>query len=202
VNARRSPGWILGNHAEDQGPNLFARMLSASPLSSPGEPFPIQPKACLMPTNHRSRRNQDERPFPSSPEPSQHDPEQLVQRSKSMARSFGVQSQQLLAKSQIFEDEIFSGTECTDKPSQKVPKRNEHSRNHGLNLIGTPASSSFQLIHSASARGFDERPLPTTISAQHCGSARLLVPWIFAGLNDSLRSKRPINTSVLHEHRV
>ena len=27
-------------------------------------------------------------------------------------------------------------------------------------------------------------------------------PWIFAGLNDSLRFKRPIDTSVLHEHRV
>jgi hypothetical protein len=55
VNARRSPGWILSSHAEDQGPNLFAHTLSASPLSSSGEPFPIKPKASPMPTNNRSR---------------------------------------------------------------------------------------------------------------------------------------------------
>jgi hypothetical protein len=97
-----------------------------------------------MPTNNRSRRNQNERFFPSCPEPAQHNPEQLVQRSESMARSFGVQSQQLLAESQIFEDEIFSGAERTDKPSEKVPERNEYGRKRGLNLIGTLASSSFQ----------------------------------------------------------
>ena len=33
VNTRRSPGRILGNHKKDQGPNLFAHRLSASPLS-------------------------------------------------------------------------------------------------------------------------------------------------------------------------
>ena len=66
-----------------------------------------------------------------------------MQRSESTARSFGVQSQQLLAEGQIFEEEIFSGTEGTDKPSQEVPERNEYGRNHGLNLIGTFASSSF-----------------------------------------------------------
>lgn len=48
-----------------------------------------------LPTSNRSRCDRDERLFPSSPEP-QHYPEQLVQRGESMARSFGVQSQQLL----------------------------------------------------------------------------------------------------------
>jgi hypothetical protein len=57
-----------------------------------------QPKTGPMPTNHRSGCNHDERPLPSCPESSQHDPEQLVQRSESMARSFGVQSNQLLAE--------------------------------------------------------------------------------------------------------
>src|SRR6266436_934794 len=126
------------------------------PLSSPGKPFPIQPKTSLMPTDNRSRCNQNERLFPFIPKPSQHYPQQLVQRTESTARSCGMQSQQLLTQSQVFEDEIFSGTQRTDKPSQKLPERNENDRNHGLNLIGTSASSSFQLIHSASARGFDE----------------------------------------------
>jgi hypothetical protein len=85
----------------------------------------MQPKASPMPTNNRSRCDQDERLFPSSPEPSQHYPEQLVQRSESMARLFGVQSQQLLAEGQIFEDEILSGTERTHEPSQEMAERNE-----------------------------------------------------------------------------
>jgi len=46
-----------------------------------------------------------------------------------------MQSQQLLTHSQIFEDEIFSGTERANKPPQKLPERNEYDRNHGLNLI-------------------------------------------------------------------
>ena len=68
VNPRRSPGWILSNHAEDESPNLFAHTFSSSPLSSSGEPFPIQPKAGPMPTYDRSRCAQDERFFPSGPE--------------------------------------------------------------------------------------------------------------------------------------
>ena len=32
VNARRSPGRILGNHTEDQGANLFADTLTSSDL--------------------------------------------------------------------------------------------------------------------------------------------------------------------------
>jgi hypothetical protein len=81
-----------------------------------------------MPTNNRSRCDQDERLFPSSPEPSQHHPEQLVQRSESMARSFGVQSQQLLAEGQIFEDEILSGTERIHEPSQEMAERMKYGR--------------------------------------------------------------------------
>jgi hypothetical protein len=45
-----------------------------------------------------------------------------------MARSFGVQSQQLLAEGQIFEDEILSGTERTHQPSQEMAERNEYDR--------------------------------------------------------------------------
>ncbi len=33
VNARRSPGWILGNHTEDQGANLVADALTSAYLS-------------------------------------------------------------------------------------------------------------------------------------------------------------------------
>jgi hypothetical protein len=43
-----------------------------------------------------------------------------VQGSQSTARSFGVQSQQLLTESEIFKDQVLSGTESTDNPSQEI----------------------------------------------------------------------------------
>src|SRR6266436_8912966 len=63
-----------------------------------------------MPTHHGSRSDQDERLRPPGPERSQCDPKQLVQGSQSTARSFGVQGQQLLTESEVFEDEILPGT--------------------------------------------------------------------------------------------
>jgi len=66
-----------------------------------------------------------------------------------------MQSKQLLAESQIFEDEILSGTERTHKPSQEMPKQD--GPNHGLNLIETPrikliAKSFILLVHEVLTR--------------------------------------------------
>ena len=44
LNARSSPGRILGNHTEAQGANLFADTLSSSYVSDSGDPCPIQTK--------------------------------------------------------------------------------------------------------------------------------------------------------------
>jgi hypothetical protein len=57
VNARRSPGWILGNHTEDQGANLFADALTSSHLSGSWDPCPIQTKPSSMPAHDGSRSN-------------------------------------------------------------------------------------------------------------------------------------------------
>src|ERR1019366_4911192 len=43
VNARRSPGWIFGNHLEDQGSNFLAHRLAPSPRLGSLKPFPIKP---------------------------------------------------------------------------------------------------------------------------------------------------------------
>src|SRR5438094_9493936 len=42
VNARRSPGRILGNHTENQGADLFADTLPSPYLADFGDPRPIQ----------------------------------------------------------------------------------------------------------------------------------------------------------------
>jgi hypothetical protein len=75
---------------------------------------------------------------PSGPESLQDNPEQLVQDGHSPARTVSVQRKKLLTQSEIFENEILSGTECNDKPSQEMPERHDYGRNHGSNLIGRP----------------------------------------------------------------
>jgi hypothetical protein len=87
-----------------------------------------------MPAHNRSGCNQDERFLPSGPHLAQHHPEQLIYRGESTARPFGVQSEQLLTESEIFEDEALSRTKSRDNPAEEMPER----RNHGKNLTGTP----------------------------------------------------------------
>src|ERR1700746_966472 len=123
VNARRSPGRILGDHAEDQGANLFADALPPSCMSDSGDPSPIQTKPRPMPVHDGSRSDQDERLPPPGPDRSQRNPEQLVQGSQSTARSLRVQSQQLPTESQVFEDEVLPGTESADHPAEEMSKR-------------------------------------------------------------------------------
>jgi hypothetical protein len=68
VNARCSPGRILGNHAKDQGTNLFADTLPPSHLSDSGDPCPIQTKPRAMPVHDGSGSDQNERLLPPGPE--------------------------------------------------------------------------------------------------------------------------------------
>ena len=74
-----------------------------------------------------------------------------------MARSLGVQSKQLLTESEIFEDQVFSGTESTDNPSEERSERRDDGQNHGQNFIETRSHQArLQVVHSASTRSFDE----------------------------------------------
>ena len=70
VNARCSPGRILGNHTKNQGADLFADMLPSSYLADSGDPRPIQTKARAMPVHDGSRSDQDERLGPPGELPS------------------------------------------------------------------------------------------------------------------------------------
>jgi hypothetical protein len=46
-----------------------------------------------------------------------------------MARSFGAQSNQLLAEGQVFEDEILTRAESAQNPAEEKPERYDHGRN-------------------------------------------------------------------------
>ncbi|PYU70328.1 MAG: hypothetical protein DMG52_25705, partial [Acidobacteria bacterium] len=143
VNARRSPGWILSNHTEDQGANLFADTLPSSYLADSGDPRPIQPKSRSMPVYDGSRCDQDERLPPPGPAHSQRNPEQFVQGSQSTARSLRVQSQQLPTESQVFEDEVRPATERTDQPAEEMSERHDHGKNFSGNDRIKPRAKSF-----------------------------------------------------------
>ena len=69
-----------------------------------------------------------------------------------------MQSQQLLTESEILKDEILSGPERTDSPSQEMSEQRNNGQNHGQNLIETPfikpVSKSFILrLLEVSTRG-------------------------------------------------
>jgi hypothetical protein len=48
-----------------------------------------------------------------------------------------MQSKKLLTESQIFKDEVLSGIEGTDNPSEEMSERSDKSEDHGMNLIET-----------------------------------------------------------------
>jgi hypothetical protein len=80
------------------------------------------------PVHDRSRCDQDERLPPPGPARSQRNPEQLVQGGQSTARTLRVQSQQLPTESQVFEDEVFTGTAGADHPAKEMSERRDHSQ--------------------------------------------------------------------------
>ena len=129
MNARYSPGRILGNHTENQGADLFADTPPSPYLTDSGDPRPIQTKPRAMPVHDGSRSDQDERFGPPGPARSQRNPEQFVQGSQSTARLLRVQSQQLPTESQVPEDEVLPGTENADQPTEEMSKRHDHGKN-------------------------------------------------------------------------
>src|ERR1017187_6924283 len=123
---RRSPRWVLRDHAKDQLAHFPADWFSSDRLSSSRDPTPVQPKAGPMPANHGLRSNEDQRPFPARPNSSQNDPEQPVDRTQSRARSLCVQSQQLLPKGEVLHEEFFSGAKDGDDPAEQISKTHKH----------------------------------------------------------------------------
>lgn len=103
-----------------------------------------------MPIHHGSWRNEDERPSPSGPQPPQDYPEQFVYGRKSTARSLGVENQELLTQSKVFENKILPGHKSSANPPEKMSEQ----RDHGKNLTGIqPIQGDPYTIDSANARG-------------------------------------------------
>ena len=115
MDARCSPSWILCDHAKNQIALLLPQGLSSQEWAAARNPRPIQAEAGSVPAHHSFGRNQDERLFPPGPCFAQHDPEQLVLCSQTMARPFGHEEQ-----GEILQDELTLRAENADQPAQEI----------------------------------------------------------------------------------
>ena len=57
-----------------------------------------------------------------------------------------MQSQQLLMKSQVFEDEVLAGAESADHPPEEMPERQDHVKNIIGKVRINPGAKSFILL--------------------------------------------------------
>jgi len=106
MNARRTPGRVLGDHAKDQFAQFPADAFSSHAGPMPREPRPVQLEARPMLTNNSHRLNKNQCFPPSIPEPPQHHPEQSVRGSKPRLRKLLFEDAEVLPKSQVFHEQI------------------------------------------------------------------------------------------------
>ena len=66
-----------------------------------------------------------------------------------------MQSQQLLAQSQVLEDEILTGAEEVKNPANEMTD-DEGMRSWLTSYRNTKPQAALQVVHSANAQGFDE----------------------------------------------
>src|ERR1019366_6969403 len=130
-----------------------ADWFSSDRLSSSRDPTPVQPKAGPMPANHGLRSNEDQRPLPARPNSSQNDPEQPVDRTQSRARSLCVQSQQLLPKGEVLQEEFFSGAKDGDDPAEHILDGAQTSGDHSEERA---VRVRLEVIDSADVQSFGE----------------------------------------------
>ena len=106
MNPWRTPGWVLGHHAEDKFAYFPAHTFSARTLPMPRQPGPIELEPRPVPANHGVGLYEDQRMLPSRPETTQDHPKQFVRSGKSRMRMSLPQDRKLLPQSQVFKKQI------------------------------------------------------------------------------------------------
>src|SRR5271169_5146865 len=109
------------------------------------DPAPVQPKPSPMPANHGLRGDQDQRFLPARANLSQNDPEQPVDGTQSRTRSLCMQSQQLLAKGEVLQEEFFSRAKDGDDPAEQMSNAHKHQRIIAKSAPGRCSSKSLIL---------------------------------------------------------
>src|ERR1035437_6307001 len=119
VNARRSPGWVLGHHAKDQVPQPFTDALSSGLGAVPRDPRPIALEPSTMPANHCRWLHKNQHLSPPGPEAPKQNPEQSIGCSEPRLRMPSLQGSKLLAQGQVFEQQFATWDNDTDEQSEE-----------------------------------------------------------------------------------
>ncbi|MGD0734483.1 MAG: hypothetical protein ABR976_05020 [Terracidiphilus sp.] len=122
VNARRTPGCVLGNHAENEIAQLPAGALSSHTDSMSRKPSPIQLEPCPRPPNDCLYRHS----VPSRPKPPQGHAKQFVSSRKARLRMLLSQNCELLPKSQVFQEQIKARAKESLGKNRQKPQQAQH----------------------------------------------------------------------------
>jgi len=130
MNPRCSPSRVLNHHPEDQFPKFLRGLPSPNLRLGTGDQAPVQAETGPVPQNYSLGCNHDQRSFPSRPEPTGGDPEELVERTYSWPRMSTLQHGELLAKGKILEEEASTRP---PEANQRSPAQ-DHESKHGHEL--------------------------------------------------------------------
>ena len=126
VNARRAPGSVLGDHAEDEFAQFPAHALSSHTVSIPRKPRPVELESRPMPANDGFRLDENQRPLPSRPKSPQYHPEHFVGSGKSRLRMPLFQDGELLTKGQVLQEEAAARIARLNDQIEQELQRTEH----------------------------------------------------------------------------
>jgi hypothetical protein len=128
MDPRRSPGWVLNDHTKDQFANLLRCRSSSDRPPDSGDQLPVDSKTSPVPTDEGFRRDQDERMFPSRPNPLSDYPEELIEQAETRARMSTLQRDELLTQSEILKKETSTLTKEADQHSEAEPDEAKHGQ--------------------------------------------------------------------------
>jgi hypothetical protein len=108
MDARRAPGWVLNDHAENEFAQFPADTLPARTISPSREPSPVELESRPVPANDGLRLDEDQRLLPTRPEPPQYQPEQLIREIKLWLGFPPIQHAELLPEREILQEQVMT----------------------------------------------------------------------------------------------
>ena len=126
MDTRGAPGWVSGDHPEDQISRFLRQSSPPCWLSDPGDEAPIETEACPMPANHRLQCDDDPSFFPGGPEPMGHDPEQFVEQIQPWPRTSTFQNGELLPKREILQHQLSAAMKEANEYSEAKQEQVVH----------------------------------------------------------------------------
>ena len=126
VDARLSPSWILGDHAEDQLSDFSRSRPSPDGFPDFGNQLPIQLEADPMPPDHRFRGDDDEGLIPTRPDSPSNYLEEPVEAAQAWPSMPPLQHGELLSEHKVLQEKIPTATKKAMERAEPKQKLVEH----------------------------------------------------------------------------